>query len=231
MSCRTSLMPAGSRPLAGSSRTSSAGSLSRAAADLQPLPHAERVSSSPGSTGPGRASPTRPQPSSDEAHAPDARELGQQQPQVASRPVMVGKRAGVSTHRADAADHRGGGRVKPRWRPSPGTGEAVRATKPSKQRIVVVLPDPLGPRNPNTPPSGTLRSSPATATVRPPRSRRYSLRNPSVSMTGDGTATNRHYDAPAPWPRRAGGVPERAGRRRPTHGRSAFVPGAQNTVA
>src|SRR6185436_14322097 len=55
-------------------------------------------------------------------------------------------------------------------------------TNPSRQRIVVVLPAPFGPRKPNTPPSGTLRSRPSTATVRPPRARRYSLRSPSISI-------------------------------------------------
>src|SRR5688572_27936444 len=59
----------------------------------------------------------------------------------------------------------------------------VAATRPSKQRIVVVFPDPFGPRNPNTPPSGTDRSRPATATDDFPRNRGYTLRSPSTSMT------------------------------------------------
>ena len=42
-SSRTSTMPAGSRPFAGSSRISSAGSFSSAAADPEPLLHPERV--------------------------------------------------------------------------------------------------------------------------------------------------------------------------------------------
>ena len=55
---------------------------------------------------------------------------------------------------------------------------------PSRQRIVVVFPDPFGPRNPKTPPAGTSRSSPSTATCVRPRRRRYSLRRPSISITG-----------------------------------------------
>ena len=56
---------------------------------------------------------------------------------------------------------------------------AVADTSPSTQRMVVVLPEPFGPRKPNTPPSGTERSSPSTATVRRLPLRRYSLRRPS----------------------------------------------------
>ena len=44
--------------------------------------------------------------------------------------------------------------------------------RPSRHRIVVVLPDPFGPRKPNTPPAGTDRSRPSTARTRPPRRRR-----------------------------------------------------------
>ena len=36
-------------------------------------------------------------------------------------------------------------------------------TKPSNSRMVVVLPDPFGPRNPNPPPASTVRSNPRTA--------------------------------------------------------------------
>src|SRR4029077_19681430 len=60
---------------------------------------------------------------------------------------------------------------------------ALGDTRPSRQRMVVVLPAPLGPRNPNTPPSGTWRSSPFTAVVEPPRRRWYCLRSPSIWMT------------------------------------------------
>src|SRR5688572_23692210 len=98
-----------------------------------------------------------------------------------SRPVIVGNNAGVSTiapMRDIVFD-----RLAGTGAPSIAARPAVGRTRPSKQRIVVVLPDPFGPRNPNTPPSGTVRSSPSIATVLPPR-RRYDLRKPSISIAG-----------------------------------------------
>jgi hypothetical protein len=59
---------------------------------------------------------------------------------------------------------------------------AVACASPSSIRIVVVLPDPFGPRKPCTPPAGTARSRSRTATRRP-RRERNSLRSPLVSMT------------------------------------------------
>src|SRR5450759_3933408 len=40
---------------------------------------------------------------------------------------------------------------------------SVGASRPSSRRMVVVLPDPLGPRNPKTVPSGTASDSESTA--------------------------------------------------------------------
>ena len=98
-----------------------------------------------------------------------------------SRAVIVGNIAGVSTiaptRRITAGSPPGVGC------PSTAVRPAVAATRPSRQRIVVVFPDPFGPRNPNTPPSGTDRSSPCTATFGAFRHRRYSLRSPSTSIT------------------------------------------------
>src|SRR3974390_1778053 len=45
----------------------------------------------------------------------------------------------------------------------------VGAISPTSIRIVVVLPDPLGPRKPNTLPAGTRRSIPAAASTDPKR--------------------------------------------------------------
>src|SRR2546428_10097395 len=59
----------------------------------------------------------------------------------------------------------------------------VGRTSPSRQRIAVVFPAPFGPRKPNTPPSATARSRPASAVFEPPRRRRDSLRRPWISMT------------------------------------------------
>ena len=85
-------------------------------------------------------------------------------------PVNRGKSAGASTIEPTR-------RITPA-RP-PGTSvprtlvrPAEAATRPSRQRIVVVFPAPFGPRNPNTPPSGTSRSSPSRATVGGFRNRR-----------------------------------------------------------
>ena len=84
--------------------------------------------------------------------------------------------------RPDPSDHAREpcGTSLPRRRALP----ADAATSPRMQRIVVVLPAPFGPRNPKTPPSETSRSSPSRATVDGRRSRRYSLRRPSISITG-----------------------------------------------
>ena len=53
--------------------------------------------------------------------------------------------------------------------------------------MVVVFPDPFGPRNPKTPPSGTERSTPFKATTAGRRNRRYSLRRPVSSITATPT--------------------------------------------
>src|SRR5438270_7614367 len=55
---------------------------------------------------------------------------------------------------------------------------------PSSTRIVVVLPEPLGPRKPNTLPTGTARSMPSTAAISPKR-----LVRPRVSMARAGVVT------------------------------------------
>src|SRR4051794_35761401 len=97
------------------------------------------------------------------------------------RPKNVGSSAGVSTSeptwRMTAGNARG--TSAPSSRHDPRVGEA----RPSKQRIVVVLPEPFGPRKPNTPPVGTNRSSRSTATVVRPRRRRYTLWSPATSIT------------------------------------------------
>src|SRR6202035_214146 len=50
--------------------------------------------------------------------------------------------------------------------------------RPSRTRIVVVLPAPLGPRKPCTSPGATVRSSPSRARVRP-----NDLLRPATSIT------------------------------------------------
>ena len=169
--------PAGSKPFAGSSSTISAGSLSSAAARPSrcriPSEYL-RTFSSPRSSRPtsASASSTRLRPM--RSIAPSKRRF--------SRPVIVGNIAGVSTMAPISCMTS----VRPRGlgRPSRVSSPADGRARPSKHRMVVVFPEPFGPRKPKTPPSGTSRSSPETAMVGPPRRRRYSLRSPSMLITG-----------------------------------------------
>ena len=95
------------------------------------------------------------------------------------RPVNPGKNFGDSTNAPTAPITRGNsdGTSAPRTRTDP----AVERTRPNRHRIVVVLPAPFGPRKPNTPPAGTSRSRPATATAVPDLER-YSLRRPRIEI-------------------------------------------------
>ena len=63
-------------------------------------------------------------------------------------------------------------------RPSTRAVPAVGSIRPISMRMVVVLPEPLGPRKPKTLPRGTRRSIPSTARVP-----RYRLASPRVSIT------------------------------------------------
>ena len=67
--------------------------------------------------------------------------------------------------------------------PSTRSRPPVGLARPSRQRIVVVLPDPLGPRKPKTPPSGTARSSPSTRHRAPAPPGGTPCARPSTSMT------------------------------------------------
>ena len=51
--------------------------------------------------------------------------------------------------------------------PSSSISPEVANTRPRSIRTVVVLPDPLGPRNPYRSPSGTSRLTPSTASMPP----------------------------------------------------------------
>src|SRR5690349_12905381 len=68
-------------------------------------------------------------------------------------------------------------RLKPRQVPSPASG----VSNPHSMRMVVVLPLPLGPRNPKICPRSTLKAKSST-TMRLPKL----LRNPRTSMAGSG---------------------------------------------
>src|SRR5918999_1779996 len=66
----------------------------------------------------------------------------------------------------------------PRTVPPPAVGRA----SPRRSLMVVLLPDPFGPRNPTTLPAGTRRSRSFRAVVRP-----YVLVRPWVSIAYDAT--------------------------------------------
>ena len=87
-----------------------------------------------------------------------------------SRPERPGLTPGSSTNAPilPITSGRPCGDSTPSSRQCPAVGRA----RPSRHRIVVVLPDPFGPKNPNTPPARTDRSSPSSARTRPPRRRR-----------------------------------------------------------
>ncbi|CAM5307731.1 hypothetical protein SVIOM342S_03211 [Streptomyces violaceorubidus] len=66
------------------------------------------------------------------------------------------------TRGSTARDARGMGRPRTRTLPEVGS------IRPISMRMVVVLPEPFGPRKPKTLPAGTVRSRPSTASC-PPR--------------------------------------------------------------
>src|SRR6476469_9526682 len=63
--------------------------------------------------------------------------------------------------------------------PSSSTVPAVGRDSARSMRIIVVLPEPFGPSTPSTAPTGTSRSTPATATVAP-----NTLRRPRTRIAG-----------------------------------------------
>src|SRR6266540_114809 len=100
------------------------------------------------------------------------------------RPENWGNRVGVST--IEPTRSITPARSPSLWvfAPSIRLAPAEGRTRPRRHRMVVVLPEPFGPRKPYTPPSGTSRVRPASATERPPRMRRkYSLWRLAISMT------------------------------------------------
>ena len=65
--------------------------------------------------------------------------------------------------------------------PAPNRFRTASRAEPRIDRIVVVLSDPFGPRNPIRAPGGTATSSPSTATVDPYRLARSLIRKPASS--------------------------------------------------
>ena len=96
------------------------------------------------------------------------------------------------TRRADTRSGRGSRRCRGGCRARVrGRCPAVGRCRSSSSRIVVVLPAPLGPRNPNTCPGSTLRSRRSTATVAP-----NDFVNPRVSIAAT-IAGSSAYQIPA----------------------------------
>ncbi len=167
---RIQRMPGGSRPLVGSSRMSTSGSPSRAAAIAEALAHPHRVALD-AAVGCG-----------DEVdlseHLVDARSRmasgrGEHAQMVA--PAPPGMEAGVLEHGADVC-----ARVWPARRSAARRRSPCRACgriRPSSIRNVVLLPAPFGPRNPVTRPAATVNDRSSTACTEPKR-----LPRPSISM-------------------------------------------------
>ena len=173
----------GSSPAVGSSRKRMRGSLRRLEARSSRRripPEYVRAGRSPASTRSKRSSnsPARCRAS--------ARERPNRRPNISrfSRPVRISSTAANCPVRPSNSRTAAGSRAtsSPRTsaRPESGTSSVART------RTRVVLPAPLGPSRPNTAPSGTTRSTPASATVAPKR-----LVTPSTRAAGveDGTLT------------------------------------------
>ena len=148
----------------------------------EPLLHARASRCAPGRPRARRARRVRASPRPRRGPIPSS---APEQLEVAPARERREQRRRLDDRRRSAADHAGQVAAAPSRR-APTRCPPVGRTRPSRHRIVVVLPEPFGPRNPNTPPSGTSRSSPATATVRPPS---VLLAQPASSMTGTQSRT------------------------------------------
>ena len=173
-SSRTSTMPAGSRPLAGSSRIEQLRVLQQRGRDAEPLLHAERVvpHAVVGALGEADASRTRRsrsrrcRRSRRGSRGSAGRERGTAPASRRSpRPGRYRRAAGAAVG-AEQPHPPGVGR---RGRGGTGSSSSCRRRSGRGSRR----------RRPRAP----SRSSPSTATVRPPRRRRYSLWSPSISIT------------------------------------------------
>ena len=148
---RNSSCMSGSRPLVGSSSTSSSGSWN--AAWTRPifcrLPRESSPSGRSRSAWKRSASSRRP---AEIAHAAQVGEIAHQLAagQLAGR--RRSRRAGCRAARGSRR-RRAGCRARTRGRP------LVGCSSPSSVRIVVVLPAPLGPRNPKTSPASTANDT------------------------------------------------------------------------
>ena len=160
---RIQRMPSGSRPLAGSSRISTSGSPSSACASpsrwrmpseycLTRLRGGALVQPDERRAARRRARPAR-RSSGPRRRAPRGR---------------GGRRAGREASSSTPTRRPGVRQLGRSGAPSTAESPASGAERPTSMRIVVVLPAPLGPRNPVTVP-GSQRNETSLTTVRPPR--------------------------------------------------------------
>ncbi len=201
-SARMSRMPAGSRPVAGSSSSKSWGLRSSDAA----IPRRCRM---PCEYPPTRSrarsrSSTTSSTSSMRLRASIAVEIGEQLEIAAAR--EIGIEARPSTNPATPSSARA-----PSWngsRPKSSTLPSVGRISPRSIRSEVVFPAPFGPRYPKTSPRSTVRSTPATAVSSP-----YRLTSPRAA-TGGASLT----EGSARRPLRRRTTPSLRGRTSPRHG-------------
>jgi len=156
----------GSSPAVGSSRKRIRGSLRRLEARSSRRripPEYVRAGRSAASTRSKRSS------NSPARRRASARDRPNRRPNISrfSRPVRISSTAANCPVRPSSSRTAEGSRTtsRPRTsaRPASGTSSVART------RTRVVLPAPFGPSRPNTAPSGTARSTPASATVAPKR--------------------------------------------------------------
>jgi hypothetical protein len=156
---RSQTMPSGSRPFAGSSSSSTCGSPSSAAAKPRrcrmPAEYSFTLRPAAG------VSPTRVRTSS-------ARCTGYPLAAQSTRRWFLAVRAGWKLDASRTAPTVPDGRGRSAYRRPPMVAvPAVGVTSPSRQRNVVVLPAPLGPRKPVTVPGATVKLRLSTARTDP----------------------------------------------------------------
>ena len=156
---RSQRIPSGSSPLSGSSKISTPGSPSIAAARLSRcrMPSENRPTARPATSD----SPVR-------ASTSSTRRRGSPVAVVMTRKCWAALRPGWKVLLSSAAPTRRTGSGS-RWygRPSMVAVPAVGLARPSRMRRVLVLPDPLGPRNPVTRPGPASKDRSSTARTWP----------------------------------------------------------------
>ena len=115
--------------------------------DGEPLPHAERVGAVALGRGGQQADPVQRRVDPGPRGARVAEPVGGVQPGQVGPAGQVGVEGRPLDQRADPAQHRGR-RRRHRLAEQRRSSPAVGRIRPSSIRIVVVLPDPLGPRKP-----------------------------------------------------------------------------------